>query len=209
MNYNILFNQKAKELILNRDIFIYKTNLELWRQFFNSLCTKWVRWGLDPDIAISYLDNFKCVEDITPSKIEQYYSDILLENMLDTLYLYDYEKYNGNGLYFIYNEYGDIIYIGMSSSVESRAIQSFLNKYPYGSTSIKILTWENLNKDDIKMLESVMIHSQQPLYNNTIETININHRQYYNYVSSILKYLDNTNHMVITSRKLILDDEDL
>ena len=208
--YDEYFNSTIQQFIFINNTFIYKNNLELLRKFYNSLIVDWFKFGLNNDDIENWLNNFRNVSKITPVNIELEYSKLILEKCVDNLYLYDFNKNEGYGLYFIYDTYGNIIYIGKSKNVETRALQSFINKYPYGATSIKIVKDKIMCiKDILDKFESVIIDYYKPLYNNTNEDLSIiSHRLYANTTHRILKILDNSKQMFLTSKKEYCIDEE-
>ena len=208
--YEEYFNSTIQQFIIKNNNFIYKGNLELLRKFYNSLIVDWFRFGLEEEDVSNWLDKFIDISKITPSNIEEQYSNLILDKCIHNLYLDDFNEYTGYGVYFIYDIYGNIIYIGKSKNVETRALQSFINKYPYGATSIKIVKDKFMTIGTIlDKFECVMIDYYKPLYNNTNEDLSeITHRQYANHLYRILKKLDNSKQMFLTSRKEYSIDEE-
>ena len=166
------FEQHIRNLIIKEDNFIYKTNLELLRLYFNYL---WSTFKID-ELCFLYLERFNSISDITSSKIESYFSELIIEFQLDFFDLSELEDLEGSGLYFIYNDIDNLIYIGKTNNLSSRPLQSFINKLPYGAKYIKIL---NKESSLIDTFEAVLIDYHLPMYNNKKELLpNINNRTY-------------------------------
>lgn len=81
-----------------------------------------------------------------------------------------------NGIYFLYNQMHEVIYVGMTADGETASVYSRL--YGNGSgahcnkpwfaecTGIKFKPFPNATKDDLAIIERLMIYGQgQPKYN--------------------------------------------
>jgi hypothetical protein len=201
--------QKHFETFISKQIqiensLIYKNNLELLRQFYNFILKRFK----DVDIATLYLSSFNKLNDITSSKIEENFSKIVLElidNDFDHFNLDELNQYiDKSGIYFIFNNINNLIYIGKSKHLATRALQSFINKMPYGSTYIKIIELDDVQH--LSIFESVSIDFFMPLYNNKLEEFNLSHKSY----SKLLRYIEtklNENKPIYpTSKKLDYED---
>lgn len=195
---NKYFNSVMRDLSIESNTFIYKNNLELLRLYYNSL-TNWEKYGINKVSSWFWIKLFKDVLDITPSKIETNYSTFILKELSNTLVFS--KKHIGYGLYFIYDEYDEIIYIGKSKNIEVRSVQSFINKYPFGAKYIKIVLVDE--DDDLDTFESILINFYMPLFNNTTENVvNIFHRSYTKIVNYFSKKLNEEDILYPYSTKL-------
>jgi hypothetical protein len=184
MNAQKHFETYISQLIQRENSLIYKNNLELLRQFYNFILKRFK----DEDIANLYLSSFDKLNDITSSKIEENFSKIvfeLIDNDFDYFNLDELNHYiDKSGIYFIFNNINNLIYIGKSKHLATRALQSFINKMPYGSTYIKII---EIDADHLSLFESISIDFFMPLYNNKLEEFNVSHKSY----SKLLRYIEN------------------
>lgn len=123
--------------------------------------------------------------------INNIHSSMKLEQIEDTFamvyygnadYNIKFPEYEGRyGLYFIYNEFDELIYIGKSQNLGKRPGESFWLKTIYGSKYIKILPL-NVTNDYLTEIENDMIYLYKPICNQTItKELNVSSRtQYYN-----------------------------
>lgn len=194
------FEKYISQLMRYDNSIISKNNLELLRQFYNYTLTKFE----NVEMSDLYLTSFKSISDITCSKIEENFSKILFKfidagfDYFDTIEL---EKYNNEyGVYFIFNNLNNLIYVGKSSNVGSRALQSFINKMPYGATYIKIIEFDN----DVSygMFEAIAIDYFMPLYNNKLEPFNLTHKTYSKLIKSIERILEKKELIYPSIKKL-------
>jgi hypothetical protein len=179
------FEAHIHNLILKEDNFIYKTNLELLRLFYNFLYTKFN----DEELCKLYLEQFTSISDITSSKIESNFSDLIIEYNIKLFDIDDSELLNESGVYCIFNEIDNLMYVGKTNNLSSRPYQSFINKLPYGATYIKLLKYIFPLND---FIESVMIDYYLPIYNNKKEQLPswINNRKYCNLMQIVKKDLE-------------------
>jgi hypothetical protein len=178
-NLKINFEDYIKQLMYTEGNFIYKNNLELLRKFYNRLFSMYE----DEELCYEYLNFFTSIKDITISKIESNFSELILilDNGENKLIEYEYKS----GLYFIFNDISNIIYIGKTNDLSTRPIQSFINKLPYDATYIKLYQTEEMD-----LLEAISIDCFLPLYNNKLESFpEIPYRVYYNKIEDIRKIL--------------------
>ncbi len=181
------FESHIHNLILKEDNFIYKTNLELLRLFYNFLYTKFN----DEELCELYLGQFNSISDITSSKIESNFSNIIFEYKFDIInddfdVIVEHLELT-SGVYCIYNDIDNLIYVGKTNNFHNRPIISFLNKLPYGASYIKLLGFSDKIKDEV---EALMIDYYLPMYNNKKEIlpINITYRSY----SRMIEIIKNT-----------------
>ena len=169
-----IFEGHLTDLMEQEDAFIYKSNIELLKQFYNNI--------EDDELSKLYLNMFEYISDIISSKIESYFSDVILNNE----YIFNgFDSYkNVPGVYFIYNEIDTIIYIGKTKDLSTRPLQSFVNKMPYGASYVKILTI-----GDIDFTEAVSIDYFLPIYNNKKEQFKTTYRTYSNQILMIKYFL--------------------
>jgi hypothetical protein len=178
------FEKHIKSLIENENDFIFKTNLELFRKFYEYLNINFK----DDTLGPRYLYTFDSISLIKQDKIEEEFSNILLEYNSDILNLDEFVNYeNGSGIYAIFNNLKNLIYIGKSRNLSSRSLQSFLNKLPYGATYIKII--DSFNEEWIDHIEAISIDFFMPMYNNKKETFTTSHKQYTKNIFLILDKL--------------------
>jgi len=165
------FEEHIQNLILNEDNFIYKTNLELLRLYYNFLYSKFE----DEELCSLYLDQFDSISKITSSNIESNFSDLLIEYMSESFNTSDLDELEScSGLYFIFNDIDNLMYIGKTKNLSTRPIQSFINKMPYGASYIKIIKYVHIDT-----VEAVLIDYYLPMYNNKKETLpSITNRTY-------------------------------
>jgi hypothetical protein len=181
------FESRIEELINREDNFIYKTNIELLRLFYNKMYETFN----DKELCSLYLEQFTCVSDVTQSKIESYFSDLVIEYEIDKINTIDFINLNESGVYFIYNEIDTLLYIGKTTDLSSRPLQSFINKLPYGATYMKLITAE---ADSISYIESVLIDYFLPMYNNKKEILpNIKNKVYTKLIEKLKKLLNDKN----------------
>lgn len=119
------------------------------------------------------------------------HSSMKLEQIEDTFamiyydsanYSFKFPEYEGkSGLYFIYNEFDELIYIGKSQNLGKRAGESFWLKTIYGSKYVRIVKLK-VTEDYLTELENDMIYLHKPICNQTItKKLNIQTRvDYYN-----------------------------
>jgi hypothetical protein len=199
--YQKEFNNHIRNLMDIEHNFIYKNNLELFRLFYTFLAKKYK----DKELCLYYLELFDKISQININTIESNFSNLLLEFQSDSFYLYDLEQMEDylSGLYFIYNEYEEIIYIGKSTNLKERALQSFLNKLPYGATYLKVIPFTN----HLENVEGVAIDYFLPPYNNKFEKIDVSYRTYTVLVKFIERNLFQGKSHFITSKKVETNDE--
>jgi len=190
--YRKRFNKHFNEMFKQNNIFVYKTTLEFLRKFVDSL-VEWKEYGIEHSNIIEFMELWWLdgdYDDITSRKIENAYCDTILKNCSHNLNLNEFKSYfNKNGLYFIYDDFGDVIYIGKSKNLGKRALESFLCKFPYGATYIKILKLsDNIPEEMLDNVEKIAITDLKPIYNNTNENI------------------ENINEALIDVTKLVLND---
>ena len=105
---------------------------------------------------------------ITSTVIEKSFTDTLIQSNMSISHL-DYtsleEFKNQCGVYFIYNKYDKIIYIGKSINMNERPLVSFMNKIPHGATYIRLFCDENLGEGNVEYVETVAIDYYSPIYN--------------------------------------------
>ncbi len=178
------FETYIHKLILTEDSFIYKSNIELLRLFYNQLFTLFK----DIDLCNLYLEQFKNIFDISQSNIESKFSELVIEYEFDNFNTSEFINLNESGVYFIYNEIDTLLYIGKTTDLSSRPLHSFINKLPYGATYMKLIQSE---KDFVGIVESVLIDYFLPMYNNKKEVMpNLNNRTYTKIVETFKEYLD-------------------
>jgi hypothetical protein len=181
------FESRIQKLILSEDNFIYKSNIELLRLFYNKL---YEIFNIE-EICNLYLDEFKTISDITQSKIESNFSDLIIEYEMDTFKTDEFINMNESGIYFIYNEIDTLLYIGKTTDLSSRPIQSFINKLPYGSTYMKLIETES---DSITVVEAILIDYFLPMYNNKKEIVpGMKNRTYTKVIESFKGLLNDKN----------------
>ena len=198
----IKYEKYIKELMMSDNSLIYKNNLELLRQFYNFILIRFK----DFTTASVYLELFQTTKDITSSKIEENFSNLILEiieentewGYFNTDELYKYN--NKYGVYYIFNNLNNLIYVGRSSNVGSRSLQSFINKMPYGATYLKIIETET--EAASKTIEAISIDYFMPLYNNQFESFNLQHRTYSALIRHIEVLLKKNKDLYPTSKKL-------
>ena len=182
-----IFEAHIQKLILKEDNFIYKTNLELLRLFYNFLYTKFN----DEELCELYLEQFNSISDITSSKIESSLSDLIIDSGIKRKIfdIDDSELLNESGVYCIFNEIDNLIYVGKTNNLSSRPFQSFFNKLPYGASYIKLIKYTSPLNDCI---EAMLIDYYLPMYNNKKEKLplSINYRQYSKLIDVIKKDLE-------------------
>lgn len=177
MNQRKLFYEHIRMIMLTQDRFIYKSNLELFKTFYDFLYDQF----LSEELCKQYLKMFKSIEDVTPSKIEENFSSIII-NFTDVENFIP-EKFKKSGIYFIYDSSDTILYVGKTENLHKRAFQSFLNKQPYGSQYLKVLP---LPSKAIEIYEAISIDYFLPFYNNKFEDISdVSHRAYSMFVEKI------------------------
>ena len=137
-------------------------------------------------ISQHYLDLFTNIDNLKPSYIEQNFSNLILDNF--NYNLYDFEKFENKGGIYILFQYDYPVYVGKSNNLGKRAIQSYINKLPYGVEYIKILP---ITLKDI--FESVCIHYFKPIYNQRIEKIDIDIKYHREIIQHVTDYIDNSN----------------
>jgi hypothetical protein len=181
MNCNI-FNSYIKELVIKENNFVYKNNLLLLYTFYDYIKSK-IR---NRNLSYEFLSQFESIDDIKPSNIEEVFTTTILDNYKNKIYLdrelYQYE--DSKGVYFIYDNFKNIIYIGKSNHLFSRAIQSFMNKLPYGATYLKLFS---LDKKHIDFVEAVMIDYHMPILNNRLESFELKEQK----ISGIISIMEN------------------
>jgi hypothetical protein len=193
------FENYISELMDVEDSFIYKTNMELLRQFYNFILTTWN----DEEMAREYLNRFESISDITSSKIEGLFSELVLlceQEGLDYFNLSEFTKFDNQcGVYFIFNNINRLIYVGKSNNLSSRALQSFINKMPYGATSIKI--WVTELENVTSLFEAVAIDYFNPIYNNKKEPFNLSYKKYTKIVKGIEQSIIDNDRIYPTNKE--------
>jgi hypothetical protein len=164
------FEEHIQNLIFNEDNFIYKTNLELLRLYYNFLYSKFE----DEELCSLYLEQFDSISKITSSNIESNFSDLVIEYMSESFNTSDLDELECSGIYFIFNDIDNLIYIGKTNNLSTRPLQSFINKMPYGASYIKIIKFTHIDS-----VEAILIDYYLPMYNNKKETLpSIKNRTY-------------------------------
>jgi hypothetical protein len=179
------FEDHITQIIERENSFIYKSNLELLRKFYTFIVEN-ISYEILSDL---YLESFNTIESIKPDKIEQHFSDLILEyatEFIDYDCLNEYET--ESGVYAIYNSDDRLIYIGKSNHLSTRSLQSFLNKLPYGSSYLKIL--DDFKPEVVDFIEAICIDWFLPIYNNKKEPFSLTHKQYMKLMTFVLKQLD-------------------
>ena len=110
----------------------------------------------------------------SPLELEKLYS-IIYHQEDEPVFIYETLNMDDKhcGLYFIYDEYSNLIYIGKSErNVIHRSLESFSNKTLYGSHKVRLFYVTNV--DILSDLENDFIMLYKPLFNQT-ETKKISH----------------------------------
>lgn len=185
MNQKTTFNKHIKSLMLKEQTFVYKANVELLKQFYNTFINSYQ----DEEMANVYLEMFDSVESIKCSNIESNFSSIITEHYRILTYDFDEEKYLTSGIYFIFDESSELLYVGKTTNLLERPFVSFLNKLPYGSHHIKMI---DLHQDIIGLFEAIAIDYFLPIYNNKMESFKVAHRTYTDLVEVMKEHIKNT-----------------
>lgn len=180
------FDDFIRSIINTEHKLIYKSNLELMRNYHEFLF-----YSLnDLKICNKYLSSFTSIETINVSNIESNFSNLILSEKINYFNLEKIKRVKGSGLYFIYDENDEIIYIGKSDYLSKRSIQSFVNKLPLGSYSLKLMSIES---DTTNLFEAIAIDYFLPIYNNKLEHLpKLRHKTYamlINYITNKLNEL--------------------
>jgi hypothetical protein len=178
------FDNYIRNLINTEHKLIYKSNLELMRNYYEFLF-----YSLnDLKICDKYLNLFTSIENINVSNIESNFSNLILSEKLNHFNLEKIKNVKDAGIYFIYDENDEMIYIGKSNNLNKRALQSFINKLPLGSYSLKLMILES---ESINLFEAIAIDYFLPIYNNKLENLpKLRHRTYVKLINHITDKLN-------------------
>jgi hypothetical protein len=202
---NNLVKEKIKEIQFNCDELIYNTISVTLDYYYEYIQKKY-----NESISRIFLSKFSGKQRITYQSIENFWYETCAENLYS--FTEDIEKYDNKvGVYFIFNKENQIIYIGRSENVGKRAIQSFINKLPYGSDSISIYDISSevvSNKLPFSCyIEAIAIDYFLPILNQKKENIgNLDRRVYAQYVYIIqmtLKELKKYRPSFVTLEQLV------
>jgi len=146
----------------------------------------------------------------SPLEIDKLFT-IIYHREDEPLFIYeefDMEEKIG-GLYFIYDEYDNLIYIGKSErNLYNRSLESFSHKTLYGSYKIKLLPVDFV--EVIGDLENDFIMLYKPLFNQTeTKVLSNNSSQWFRYFMANKRELDESKFykpVRLTTEELILDN---
>jgi hypothetical protein len=189
-NKSETFNNVIRKLFLSNNDFAYKNNLTMLNLFYGELNNYKNVFNLNLDTN-EYLYSFETPNEITPSNIENRFSTILMKELFQgkTPTILDNDLKNSRGLYFLYDSFGNILYIGKSNNLFNRVLKSFFNKIPYGVTQIKIIEMNYLTPELLSDFESSLIYYYKPIYNNTNEDISHIKNEKYDKIIEFVKRL--------------------
>lgn len=178
------FEKHIQSLINKESTFIFKTNLELLRLFYNTMYSLFN----DEELCNLYLELFSSISEITSNNIESNFSNLIIESKLDLFSIDEFRDKQESGIYFIFNDLDNLIYIGKTTNLSLRPLQSFINKIPYGAKYIKFYELPELT---ISLFESIAIDYYLPMYNNKKEDIpKMTYRNYAKYLGAIKEIID-------------------
>lgn len=144
---------------------------------------------------ITYIDNLFKGVDITSTKIETEFTNIILELEIDIVDYDILENYkNVNGIYKIYNVYDICIYIGKTTNCSERPLVSFTNKLPNGAKYLEVLPYPECNDDTLHIIETVFIDYHTPMFNTAQQVVRgVSYKSYTNLIN---RAKENKEHMV-------------
>lgn len=137
-------------------------------------------------LSNKFLEYFNTPKDFVYSTIEQNFCDFCYDNLI--FYVDDIKFDINAGIYFLYNQEGNIVYVGKSRNLKDRIVSSFTSKLPYGVKTFKYVEIRFLKAIDD--LEGIMIDYFKPVLNQKKERTP-NGEDYYGLIRSYLSVLDN------------------
>ena len=203
MNWRKKIHKKVKRLIEGSETLTYRTSIVYLERYCEGL-----RFFSGYDnfemSVINFLDTFKQIEDLTNAKIESNFNDFVQEFFVGMINMDFFSKLKGGGVYVLYNEYDEIIYIGKTRHLDKRPLQSFLCKFPLGAVYLKILdinaSWD-INDFWIDVFEAIMIDYFLPIYNTQKESFDMTHKQYFKKIDMVKIFLERSDKIYPTSKK--------
>jgi len=197
MNWRKKIHDKVKRLIEGSETLTYRTSIVYLERYCEGL-----RFfsGYDnfEKSVINFLDTFKQIEDLTNAKIESNFNDFVQEFFVGMINMDFFSKLKGGGVYVLYNEYDEIIYIGKTRHLDKRPLQSFLCKFPLGAVYLKIL---DINDFWIDIIEAIMIDYFLPIYNSQKKSVDMTHRNYSKKIDMVKLLLKKGDKIYPTSKK--------
>jgi len=161
--------EKIKMLQTSNEDLIYNSNMVTLNYYYEYILTKY-----NTELASIFLNSFTVNDVLNYSTIEKKFIDFIYSNML--FYIdSNFDSFeNKKGIYLILNQDDEIIYIGKSSNLSSRSIQSFISKLPYGAN--KLIPFEiSFNS----IIEAVGIDYYTPICNQKFESLGEINRKFY------------------------------
>lgn len=175
--------QVVRKIQLIENNFIYNTNISLLNLFI-----EYIKNNLPPYVIDLFLNQFDNRESFKIANIENIFFKTIYDNF--NIDLKNLKQYNNkSGIYFLYYK-GEIVYIGYSSNLRKRAIQSYICKLPYGVDYMKLMTFDSLTVVS-EIFENILIEIIKPVYNQsckTLDTWDINKKM--NITNCILKDME-------------------
>lgn len=198
-----LENLITELLLNNNESTIWKTDYVYLKTYHQYLITLKNRGYIEKDVIDNFVDSFQEIKDIKATNIEKVFYDILEDYVIEYFNLDEIYKVDSSGLYFLFNEFGNIIYIGKSiKNLPSRSIQSFVSKLPLGATSIKLLPLP-YSKEIIDAMEAIAIIEYNPVANQQKEELSVNYYSFSRLSNIIRTLLFNTKKIFPTYHKEI------
>ena len=195
MSWRNKLHTKVNLLITSSGELTYRTNIVYMERYCQAL--RYFAGYDDFNTAVDYyIDMFKKVGDLSTTKIETYFDDIVQEFFPGMINYDAFAHLKGEGVYFIYNGDDEIIYIGRTDHLDKRPLQSFICKFPLGATYLKIIETTNS-----RFIEAIMINQELPLYNSRVETFDTDYREYFNMILTTMIRLDKSDRIYPTSKK--------
>jgi hypothetical protein len=178
MHYIREFNRHIRSLIDPEKPILYRSNINYLKTYFDYI----VSISNDNEkLIISFLQHFDSIDSITVNNIEKKFAEFILFNSTEKdYYTINIKEFpNGRGIYFLFDETGEVMYIGKSKNLTSRVIESNLMKLPLGVDYYQHLNLDNWNEGAEDVFESIAIDYYLPTLNNKFESFNVTHKIYY------------------------------
>lgn len=195
MDFRRIVKDKLNELLGRQNQLTYRPLICYMERYAEAL--RYFSGYDDYGIALDYyLKLFNSVEDIKTETIEKNF-DIIVQKFFPGMINYDEFAYlKKEGIYCIFNDDNEVVYVGKSKNLSQRALQSFICKFPNGAVYLRVLPTKY--KDEV---EAVLIDYFNPIYNSRKEQFNLTDEEYDSIKYQAIQKLSETKRIYPTSKK--------
>ena len=178
MNYELELTKHLRKLMYKDDSVLYRTNIQYLKTYYLYLINL-MNSKPNDDMVLSFISKFDTISSINMSNVENSFTSLIMDNT-DLFEVKTTKIEDDPGIYFLYDQYDELMYIGKSYDLSKRIITSSISKIPFGISSYHYDIFKDVPKNGVlELFEAVLIDFHDPLLNNKVEDYgDISHKTY-------------------------------